>query len=422
MRVISRSFAVIGPQQRRWLLLGLITLVAVFAVWFFLLRDGGQGQSGGTTLPPRPALGKTIPYEAYRAAVKEAATQVRDAASLSGDERKKGVESAIRTLEKVEGALVAPQGTREGEGAAEIDNTYLLAELRASNANLARVERGLSVLGATLQGESNTLQGTLDGERSKVELRSVLNDSAFDYERDLSPLQRLARWIGSLTGQADSGGNLWRWFTTLIASIAAGTLAYLASDKLGNRWARLGIALAAGLLTGGLFYAGVEALGTTIQVIGAVGLVLAAVVAGLLVTGAHRASAPAGGTRRISELAAVLGMSAAEGRRRAEEAAGRGEYRSAIRYRCLALLLAFDEVGKLHFDRAATNREYLFRAPGDLQGELQPLLTRFDAVWYGGERTDAAEWQVYTAQASDIEARIGDAPTVGSRKQAKSAA
>jgi hypothetical protein len=143
---------------------------------------------------------------------------------------------------------------------------------------------------------------------------------------------------------------------------------------------------------------------------------------GLLVTGTHRASAPAGGTRRISELAAVLGMSAAEGRRKAEEAARSGDYRSAIRYRCLALLLAFDEVGKLHFDRAATNREYLFRAPGDLQGELQPLLTRFDAVWYGGEEADEEEWRSYAAQASGIEARISDASSDGNRRQAKSAA
>jgi len=249
-----------------------------------------------------------------------------------------------------------------------------------------------------------------------------LADSAFDYERDLSPLQSFARWIGRLTGQADPSNDLWRWLPAFIAGIAAGMLAYLASDKLGNRWARLGLALTTGLLVGVLFYSGLGALSITIQVVGAVGLVVAAVVVGLLVMGAHRVSAPPGSTRRISELAAVLGMSAAEGRRKSEEAASGGDYRSAIRYRCLALLLAFDEVGKLHFDRAATNREYLFRAPGDLQGELQPLLARFDAVWYGGEPTDEAEWQAYTTQASSIEARIGEAVGTGGRKQVKSAA
>lgn len=352
--------------------LGMIALLAVFLVWFFLLRDTEGQVPGGTTVPPRPAIGTTIPLEDYKTAVKEALEQIRDAESLSGDERTKGIESAISTLEKVEGAGVVPQGG--SEGAAEIDNTNLLEELRQDDPDLDKVERGLSALDDTLVEQNGAVAGTLDGEQAKRELQRVLDDPAFDYERDLSALQRLVRWVGSLTGQADAEGNLWRWFTTLIAGIAAGTLAYLASDKLGNKWARLGIALATGLLVGGLFYSGVGALSTTIQVIGAVGLVLAAVVVGLLVTGAHRVSAPSGGTRRISELAAVLGMSAAEGRRRAEEAASGGDYRSAIRYRCLALLLAFDEVGKLHFDRAATNREYLFRAPDDLQGSCSHFL------------------------------------------------
>ena len=396
-------------------------LLAVFLVWFFLLR-GGQNPASIAPPTPRPALGKSIPYDDYRASIQEALVQVRNAQTLSGDERKKAVESAISTLEKVEGGRVVPQGGDAAEGAAEIDNRYLLAELRASDVDLDRVEGGLSALDETLKGRESDMPGVLGGEDATRELQSVLADPAFDYERDLSPLQRLARWLNSLTGQADPGGTLWRWLTALIAGIASGTLAYLASDRLGNRWARLGIALAVGMLVGGLFYAGLGALSTTVQVIGAVGLVLAAVVVGLLVTGTHRASAPAGGTRRISELAAVLGMSAAEGRRKAEEAASSGDYRSAIRYRCLALLLAFDEVGKLHFDRAATNREYLFRAPGDLQGELQPLLARFDAVWYGGEEADEEEWRSYAAQASGIEARISDASSDGNRRQTKSAA
>ena len=95
-------------------------------------------------------------------------------------------------------------------------------------------------------------------------------------------------------------------------------------------------------------------------------------------------------------------MSAGEARKRAEEAAAGGDYRHAIRYRCLAVLLALDEVGMLAFDRTATDREYLFRAPGGLQEELQPLLTRFEQVWYGDAPVTEGDWGEFTARAGRI--------------------
>ena len=110
-------------------------------------------------------------------------------------------------------------------------------------------------------------------------------------------------------------------------------------------------------------------------------------------------------------------MSAAEARRRAEEAAGAEDYRSAIRYRCLAVLLALDEAGMLTFDRTATNREYLFRAPPAVHDDLQPLLDRFDQIWYGDAPSNAQEWAAYSAKAASIEARV----TTEVRSQAKAA-
>src|SRR5688572_3374896 len=203
----ATRFGGIPARWRRWVALGMIALLAVFLVWYFVLRDTeGQGP-GGTTALPRPALGKTIPLEDYRIAVNDALVQVREAQSLSGDERKKAVESAISTLEKVEGARVVPQDGSGDAGAAEVDNTNLLAELREDDPDLSQVESGLAALEETLHEPSGSVGGTLDGEDAKQELQSVLADPAFDYERDLSPLQRLARWISSLTGQADPGGN-----------------------------------------------------------------------------------------------------------------------------------------------------------------------------------------------------------------------
>ena len=130
--------------------------------------------------------------------------------------------------------------------------------------------------------------------------------------------------------------------------------------------------------------------------------------AALIFSGLYVASSPPSKPPALSELAATLGMNAREARTRAEEAASAGDYRLGVRYRCLAVLLALDEVGMLHFDRTATDREYLFRAPGGLQNDLQPLLDRFEAVWYGEAPVGAEDWTAYAARAAAIEAKVAD--------------
>src|SRR5207302_3133263 len=148
-------------------------------------------------------------------------------------------------------------------------------------------------------------------------------------------------------------------------------------------------------------------------VLAGVGIGVAVITATLIAVAMQRATAPTARPRAISELAALLGMSASQARERAGESAGEGDYRAAIRYRCLAVLLTLDEAGMLAFDRSATDREYLYRAPGDLQDDLQPLLSRFEAVWYGHAPTGEAEWQEYAARAEEIERKVLAAPRVG---------
>jgi hypothetical protein len=70
------------------------------------------------------------------------------------------------------------------------------------------------------------------------------------------------------------------------------------------------------------------------------------------------------------------------------------------------VLLALDEVGMLAFDRTATDREYLFRAPGPLQDEMQPLLARFEDVWYGDAPVGDGEWSDFATRAARIETRV----------------
>lgn len=387
----------------RWAALATALVAAVFVVWFFFLRDGPQNIA--TPPQPRPAIGQTVTYGDYAAAIDSALSDVRTARSASSDDRKKAAQTAIATLEKVEGAQV---GIRSAAAApAEIDNTRILAELRGDSPDLDSVESSLSALSQALKGDTQTyVAGTLESDAANSELRRVLSDPAFDYERGLSPLQRLARWLAGMTGNADPEDTLWRWLISLVAGIAAGVTTYLASGRLVNRWVRIALSVVVALVVGLLFQAGLREIGLVVQMLGAVGLVIAAVAVALFVVGVRRAAAPPARPQRISELAAVLGMSAAEARRRAEESAGAGDFRSAIRYRCLGVLIALDEAGKLHFDRAATNREYLFRAPGDLQDQLQPMLSQFDSVWYGNAPATEEDWRDYTSRAAQIEASI----------------
>ncbi|HEX9987221.1 MAG TPA: DUF4129 domain-containing protein [Chloroflexia bacterium] len=402
MSALVQQFGSI-PARMKWGGLAAVVLMAALLGWYFFRSAPGQGQLAAPP-PPRPAIGKTITYREYTAAILSALSDVRKAKPAAlGDEREELLKKAAGTLEGVEGA-----GTpaRDG-GLSEIDNTAIIDALRAKDPDVEDIESSLSALAQGLQGGAlDPVAGTLDGAQATGAMHEVLNDPIFDYEQQISPLQRLARWLAGFTGDGDPDDVLWRWFSALVAAIAAGALTFLASDKLGNRWARLGLAVLVGLLVGALFFAGLGAIDDTILLLGAVGLVVAAIVVGLLVAGLGRGSAPSARPPAISELAAALGMNAAEARRRSAEAAGEGDYRGAIRYRCLAVLLALDEVGRLTFDRAATNREYLYRAPGTLQEELQPLLTRFDAIWYGGSPTDGEEWAEYSERAARIEAQV----------------
>ncbi|MDQ3927864.1 MAG: DUF4129 domain-containing protein [Chloroflexota bacterium] len=402
---------------RGWALAGGVTvaLLVVFGVWFF---SAGPGAGGGTnpvvspTPLPRPALGKNYTYGEYDAAVRISLDEVRAArsAEAGSNERKDHIEAAIKELERVEGAGVNVGGNRAAE--AQIDNTSVIRELRSAQVNLEAAESYLAALSDSLElGSTAYLPGTLEGVAVEARLREVLSDQAFNYEEQLSPLERfmqwLSDWLAQFTGSSDPNSNLSRFLLALAAGFAAGCLTFLASDRIKNRWLRLGLSVLVGALVSSLFFLGLEQLDTTILVLAVAGLIVAAVAMGLFTLGLNRGTTATSTPRSISDLAAVLGMNSVEAKRRAHVSVGEGDFRSAIRYRCLAVLLVLDEAGKLAFDRSATNREYLFRATGPLHDELQPLLDRFDDVWYGNSPTDAEEWSRYSAQADRVEAMVG---------------
>ncbi len=98
----------------------------------------------------------------------------------------------------------------------------------------------------------------------------------------------------------------------------------------------------------------------------------------------------------------------------AERKAQEGDYRLALRFIYLALLVALDTGGVLRFDRSRTNWEYLraLRASGreDVYQAMTPLTREFDRVWYGLARADAADYARARSQYEALQA-VSQTPT-----------
>ncbi len=97
----------------------------------------------------------------------------------------------------------------------------------------------------------------------------------------------------------------------------------------------------------------------------------------------------------------------------AEQKASQGDYRLALRFIYLALLVALDTDGVLRFDRSKTNWEYLraLRASGraDVYETMAPLTRDFDRIWYGFAATDSGDYARALAQYDALRA-VSNAP------------
>ncbi len=102
-------------------------------------------------------------------------------------------------------------------------------------------------------------------------------------------------------------------------------------------------------------------------------------------------------------FAAEAGWTAAQARAAANAAAESGDFRRAVRYRYLATLLALDESGRMRFDPALTDGEYLRRAPLALRDSLRPLVAGFQRFWYGGYPAGAGDYHAYQVLAAGAE-------------------
>jgi hypothetical protein len=97
-------------------------------------------------------------------------------------------------------------------------------------------------------------------------------------------------------------------------------------------------------------------------------------------------------------------LTASQALQQASSLARGGDYRTAVRYLYLSSLLWLDEQGRLRYDRALTNREYLEHL-GDqpeLRAKLAPIIETFDRVWYGYLPLDSESFAAYEQQVNQL--------------------
>lgn len=79
----------------------------------------------------------------------------------------------------------------------------------------------------------------------------------------------------------------------------------------------------------------------------------------------------------------------------ARQRAAAADFTEAIRYLFLALVYRFDEKGRVSFQQACTNREYLglFADRPRIQDRLRVFVDTLDDYWYGQRSTDRGQYE-----------------------------
>lgn len=96
---------------------------------------------------------------------------------------------------------------------------------------------------------------------------------------------------------------------------------------------------------------------------------------------------------------------------RAARFAGEGNYREALRYLYISMLMLMDARGVWHYDINRTNWEHIAllsreKKRPELVFPLQEMTRRFDRVRYGNADCDNAEWTKFQSTYGELEARL----------------
>jgi hypothetical protein len=302
-------------------------------------------------LPPQASAAR----EARRVPVEQQATPpdleqyeawVREAYSAARRNDRLGLEQVTPQLLATR-EVVLPGGER-----VPVDNAWLEAALAGPEPDLTVVAARLGALIDALAQPGQTAgDGALDA------LRDILGRPPFADEAAREPtwLERLFEWLANLLDQI---------FGPVVSGTAPG------SRALG--W-------------------GLLALGT-LAVLGVVIYALLSLRRGIVRSASTADDDPEAGLTATTAL------------QQASEIARSGDYRSAVRYLYLSLLLRLDERGLLRYDRTLTNREYLaqVRPNAELHRRLVPVVETFDRVWYGHDPLDMAGFDAYRREIDEV--------------------
>lgn len=289
-----------------------------------------------------------ISLDEYRAVVAQTFDLVEQATRTIGDQRASLLNQAADTLAR------AHEIQLDAAARVAVNNDDLIAELeRVAQTTSATLDvtKARDHVGA-LRDALATLP-TAANETERAKLRGILDNSPFVQNNSNSFSDRVSKIILD-------------WLNSLLRSAGRGT--WQARD----------------LIT-----------------LGAVFIVLIVIV--FFIVNLRRQSAAEEALPQTDETGEAV--TSRQALQNAQQFAGAGDYRSAMRQLYLATLLLLDEKGKLRYDHSLTNREYVRAVQNDppTARALRPIVETFDRIWYGFEPVSAQEFETYKDQVAAIQ-------------------
>lgn len=303
--------------------------------------------------PSSLAAAPPLPLDAYWRQLAETHARVVELSANPDAEIERELERAAGQWAAIEAIAL------NDEVVIPVDHHYLVNLMRASPPDLARIEATL----IRLQEALPSLESAVDPGQAQKTLADVLAQPEFQWkERELSPLER---WWQELRE------HLWEWFQRLFG---------------GSN----GIAVGRGPLLSYLVV-GVGILGMI--------LLIYYLLRGL------QLNFISDDELSIKNGARGIPLTSSAALQQAQTLSTGGDYRTAMRYLYLSLLLLLDERDILRYDHTLTNREYarnLTRFP-QFAATFSRVVDVFDRVWYGHHDLNADEYAEYAAQVKDLE-------------------